>query len=757
MIRPSYELSVVAVFLAATAVEFAAAPANAQPASATDGTTASVVSYDAQGRPIIRAIHVPEGLQIDGNLDEPLYRDVIPVSEFYQMEPNPGEPSTERTEVWVAYDADHVYVSVRCWDSQPEERWIVNEMRRDDLNVVRNENVAIMFDTFFDRRNGALLEMNPLGGIWDGLVENEQAVGADWNPVWDRRAGRFDGGWTAEMAVPFKSLRYQAGEEQTWGFNLRRTIRWKNEEAYMLKMPVISSMSGSLAIVQISNAATLVGLQVPSASNNIEIKPYVLSSLTTDRLAQPVRSNDPDGDIGVDVKYGITQNLTADFTYNTDFAQVEVDTAQVNLTRFSLFFPEKREFFLEGQGIFNFGGTGGFGAGGAPILFFSRRIGLEAGQPISIDAGGRLTGRIGPYTVGAINVQTGDHKISGTPATNFSVLRVKRDIFGRSSVGALFTGRSNSTVAPGSAQTYGVDTVLRLHEFATVNAYLAKTTTPGHTDNDTSHRVRFQFSADRYGLEVERRAVGGNFIPDVGFLRRDDYTLSFVSARFSPRPVTSFTSVRQFTYSAAYELYEDGAGRMESRDINAQFQVAFHNTDMLSVRVNRVFEFLDRPFRIAPDVAMSPGEYPFTEAQVSYTVGNTRRFSGNISVSGGTFYSGNRKTIGVTSGRVVVSPQVSLEPGVSINVISLREGDFTSTVLSSRVTYTFTPLMFLSGLLQYNSTADTVGSNVRLRWEYQPGSELFLVYTDELNTRAGGYPDLRNRTLVLKINRLFRF
>ena len=295
MLRPSYELSVVAAFLAATAVEFAAAPSNAQPASATNGTTASVDSYDAQGRPIIRAIHVPEGLQIDGILDEPLYRDVIPVSEFYQMEPNPGEPSTETTEVWVAYDADHVYVSVRCWDSQPEERWVVNEMRRDNLNVVRNENVAVMFDTFFDRRNGALLEMNPLGGIWDGLVENEQVVGADWNPVWDRRAGRFDGGWTAEMAVPFKSLRYQAGKEQTWGFNLRRTIRWKNEEAYMLKMPAISSMSGSLAIVQISNAATLVGLQVPSASNNIEIKPYVLPSLTTDRLAQPVRSNDSDG------------------------------------------------------------------------------------------------------------------------------------------------------------------------------------------------------------------------------------------------------------------------------------------------------------------------------------------------------------------------------------------------------------------------------------------------------------------------------
>ena len=718
---------------------------------------ASIVSQDTQGRPIIRAIHVPDGLQVDGQLEEPLYRDVTPVSEFYQMEPNPGEPATERTEVWVAYDAEYVYVSMRCWDSQPEARWVVDEMRRDNVNVIFNENVAVMFDTFMDRRNGILLEMNAIGGIWDGLVENEQSLGADWNPVWDRQAGRFEGGWTAEMAVPFKSLRYQPGTEQTWGFNVRRTIRWKNEETYLAKMPVITGAAGAAAIIQISNAATVVGIQAPSASNNLEVKPYVLSSLTTDRLARPTRVNDPDGDLGVDVKYGITQNLTADFTYNTDFAQVEVDTAQVNLTRFSLFFPEKREFFLEGQGIFNFGGAGGVGGGNAPVLFFSRRIGLDAGRAVPVHVGGRLTGRVGPYTVGAINVQTGENAVSGTPATNFSVVRVRRDIFGRSSVGALFTGRSNSAVAPGSAQTYGVDTVLRLHEFVTVNAYLAKTTTPGLQDDDMSHRVRFQYNADRYGLEVERRAVGDNFIPDVGFLRRDDYTLSFVSARFSPRPVTSFASVRQFTYSAAYELFENGAGQMESRDINAQFQVAFHNTDAFSVRADRRFELLERPFRIAPDVAIAPGEYPLTEMEVAYTVGNTRRFSGTISVAGGTFYSGTRQTIGVTGGRVVVSRRLSLEPGASINRIRLPEGDFTSTVVSSRVTYTFSPLMFLSGLVQYNSTADTVGSNLRLRWEYQPGSELFLVYTDELNTRARGFPDLRNRTLVVKVNRLFRF
>ena len=503
------------------------------------------------------------------------------------------------------------------------------------------------------------------------------------------------------------------------------------------------------------NAATVVGIQAPSASNNIEIKPYALSSVATDRRVRPALSNDFDGDFGVDVKYGLTQSLTAGFTYNTDFAQVEVDTQQVNLTRFSLFFPEKREFFLEGQGTFTFGGAGSAG-GTTPLLFFSRRIGLNAGRVIPIDAGGRLTGRIGPYTIGAINVLTGDDP-SGSSGTNFSVIRVKRDILRRSSVGLLFTGRSHSTVAPDSAQTYGVDTVLRLHEFVTVNAYLAKTQTPGLSDADMSHRVHVQYNGDRYGLEVERLGVGDDFRPEVGFLSRDDYDRSYVAARFSPRPQNSFEPIRKFTYMAGYELYEDGAGRTESRDVSAEFSADFHNSDLLTMRANRRYEFLERPFPISPGVAISPGGYSFAEGEVSYQLGVPRRVAGRISVSGGTFYSGNRKTIGLASGRIVLSPRLALEPGVSINWVSLREGKFTSTVLSNRVALSFTPLMFLSGLVQYNSAGNAVSSNICLRWEYQPGSELFVVYADELDTLDRGFPSLRNRASVVKINRLFRF
>ena len=520
-------------------------------------------------------------------------------------------------------------------------------------------------------------------------------------------------------------------------------------------MPLVAGSLGSAALFQVSNAATVVGIQAPSASNNIEIKPYVLSSVATDRRSRPVLSNDFDGDFGVDVKYGLTQSLTADFTYNTDFAQVEVDTLQVNLTRFSLFFPEKREFFLEGQGIFAFGGAGSAG-GSTPLLFFSRRIGLNAGRVIPIDAGGRLTGRVGPYTIGAINVLTGDDP-SGSSGTNFSVIRVKRDILRRSSVGLLFTGRSQSTVAPESAQTYGVDTVLRLHEFLTVNAYLAKTQTPGLPDEDMSHRVHVHYNGDRYGLEVERLGVGDNFRPEVGFLSRDDYDRSYVAARFSPRPQNRFKLIRKFTYMAGYELYEDGGGRKESQDVSAEFSADFHNSDLLTMRANRRYEFLERPFHISPSVAISPGGYSFTEGEVSYQLGVPRRVAGRISVSGGTFYSGNRKTIGLSNGRIVLSPRLALEPGASINWVSLREGEFTSTVLSNRVALSFTPLMFLSGLVQYNSAGNAVSSNIRLRWEYQPGSELFVVYADELDTLDRGFPSLRNRAFVVKINRLFRF
>ena len=329
-------------------------------------------------------------------------------------------------------------------------RVVANEMRRDGNNLWQgNDVVGFAFDTFYDRRNLFQFIVNPIGGRSDGQVTNERQWNGDWNPVWHVETGRFEGGWTVEAALPFKSLRYRPGRAQIWGFNAVRTNRWKNELSFVTRIPNALGMRG---LNQASLTATMVGLEAPSGSKSLEIKPYAISGLTTDRVATPGISNDVTGDIGFDVKYGVTRNLTADLTYNTDFAQVEADEQQVNLTRFSLFFPEKREFFLENQGIFTFGGAAtGFAAASSntPILFHSRQIGLNEGRVVPIDGGGRLTGRMGRYNIGLVSMRAGDDAESGAQPTTFSVVRLRRDVLRRSSVGVLFTGRSVGVTQPG--------------------------------------------------------------------------------------------------------------------------------------------------------------------------------------------------------------------------------------------------------------------------------------------------------------------
>ena len=291
-------------------------------------------------------------MRIDGKLDEPLYTTVQPASDFIQMEPSGGQVATEKTEVWVSFDRDNLYVGFRAWESQPD-RMIANEMRRDSNNIRQGDSVGFSFDTFRDRRNAIQFEANALGAKTDGQSTNERQYNADWNPVWRLVSGRFDGGWTIEAAIPFKSIRYAPGTVQDWGFQSRRTNKWKNEIAYLTKVPPAFGMGR--ADFSASLYATLVGIEAPPVSRTIELKPYAIADLATDNVSATKKTNDPSADVGVDAKYSITPNLTADLTYNTDFAQVEADEQQVNLTRFSLFFPEKRDFFLENQGIFTFG------------------------------------------------------------------------------------------------------------------------------------------------------------------------------------------------------------------------------------------------------------------------------------------------------------------------------------------------------------------------------------------------------------------
>jgi hypothetical protein len=725
-----------------------------------DDDPITVMTREGDGTTTVRAVRIDAALRIDGALDEDLYRRVSPMSGFIQIEPDDGAVASERTELWLAFDDDNVYVSFRVWDSQMD-RLVASEMRRDNGNIWSgNDIVVFVFDTFNDRRSSVSFTVNAVGGRSDGQVINERQYNGDWNPVWDLKTGRFDGGWTLESAIPFKSLRYQHGSAQTWGFNAMRVKRSKNEVSMLSPSP---RAQGAQGVEQTAYAARLLGIQAPVRRASLDLKPYMTSSLNSDMNANPRVSNDGRAAVGFDAKYAVTQNLAADVTVNTDFAQVEADQQQINLTRFSLFFPEKREFFLENQGTFGFGGVavGSLNAGqsDAPILFYSRRIGLNAGREVPIEAGGRLTGRAGRYSIGAINIQSDDEAESGALRTNFSVARVKRDLFGRSSIGAIVTNRSVSASGTGGNLAYGLDGTFVFFKNLQINTYWARTDSdqplrPG--GNQTSYRAQLEYTGDRYGLQIERLGIGDSFNPEVGFVKRLDMFRNFAQARFSPRAGRG-SAIRKYVYQASMDYIENGAGRLETRTATGEFALDFRNADRIGVLYTNEYEYLPAPFRIGGGLTLPVGAYEFDTLRLTYNLGQQRTVSANLSAEYGTFYDGHKTTLSVGRGRVPVTHQLSFEPTYSYNRVELSVGEFTAHLAGSRVTYTMTPLMFVSALLQYNSGTDAVSTNARLRWEYRPGSELFVVYNEERNTLTPRFPGLNNRSLIVKFNRLFRF
>ena len=736
-----------------------------------------VIRRDEARRATIRAVEVDDPIRLDGQLDERVYYTVPAITGFIQQAPDEGAPATEKTEAWILFDADNIYVAGRIWDSAPPSQWVANEMRRDTRQLRQNDTFAVILDTFYDRRNAVAFYTNPLGAIADFQITNEGNPNSDWNPVWDVRTGRFEGGWTVEMEIPFKSLRYRPGPSQIWGVQLRRNVRRKNEWNYITPLP-ISAGSGPGGIFRVSDAATLVGLDAPSGSKNLEVKPYGIGGISTNLAASPQIRNAADGNGGLDVKYGVTQNLTADFTLNTDFAQVEVDEQQVNLTRFNLFFPEKREFFLEGRGIFDFarggffGGFGGalrrtgggfFGGGNAPTIFYSRRIGLQNRAIVPILGGGRVTGKIGAFDVGALNIQADEDALAQAEMTNFTVVRVKRDILRRSSLGAIFTNRSVSLAGDGSSQAYGADATFSFYENVSLLGYMARTQVPdpARRGQDLSYQGRFDYGGDRYGLQAEHLLVEKNFIPEVGFLRRDNFRRSYARARFSPRP-QSLANIRQFRLEGSYDYIETAdLGIVETRQSQVGFSTELENSDRFGVSVAENYEFLHREFTPGPDDVIFPvGGYRFFDAEATWSPGTQRRLNGTFAVLAGDYFDGSIRTVAFRRGRMEVTQRLSLEPSVSVNWIDSPHGSFRTDLVVSRVNWTFTPRMFFSGLVQYNSSSNTVSNNLRLRWEYAPGSELFVVYTEDRETdplRPDRFSELRNRGFVVKMNRLFRF
>ena len=761
LVRPALAPAVASILLAVlTPATRAVAQPQAEATVTFDGAPApiapAVYARDERGKVTLRAVRLTGPLQIDGRLDEAIYQETPAIDRFEQQVPREAAPATETTQAWILFDDDNLYFSARLLDSQPD-RIVANEMRHDSVNIFNGgDSMTLVLDTFYDHRNGVLFQTNPLGAQREQAIADGQYI-ESWNTVWDVKSARIEGGWSTEMVIPFKSLRFRESGAQLWGINFRRVIRWKNEYAGVTPMPAAFGGSG---LGQMQMAATLVGLAIPTRTRNLELKPYAVASATTDLgTTRPFR-NDGTGDVGIDMKYGLSRGLTADVTVNTDFAQIEEDLQQVNLTRFNLLFPEKRDFFLEGQGIFAFGGRSlsGRGSGGdsddVPIMFFSRQVGLANGRTVPVLAGARVTGKTGAYDIAALNIETARSQSVGVDPTNFTAVRVRRDILRRSNIGVIATAR-HPGAAGDTSLLFGADTSVRLSPNNTVIGYYARTDVAGQDQQAASYRARFEYAGDRYGVSAEHLMVGARFAPEVGYARRDDVRRNTATVRFSPRLRRSRT-VRQFTWLGTY-TYDTDAGmtRVENRAVDSSFRVERHSGDIATVQVVQEYELLPAAFRIAPRVTVPRAGYDNATASASYSLANNHRVAGRFSASTGRFYDGTRTDAGY-SGRVALLPQFALEPSVSLAWVRLPYGDFDARLLATRVTWTPTTRLFMSSLMQFNVDAKTLSSSVRFRWEFRPGSDLFLVYSDGRDT-SGGSAALLNRTLAVKATRLLRF
>jgi hypothetical protein len=707
---------------------------------------------DASDRTTFRAVRIQEPLVLDGRLDEEIYRQVPPQGGFVQQEPNEGAPATEATDVWMFFDDRHVYVSARMHLSQPD-RLTANELRRDSINIFRNDYFGLAIDTMFDRRSGLFVMTNPLGAQRDALVTDEsRAVNFDYNAIWDVKSHVAADAWSAEFAIPFKSLRYQQRREQVWNVLIGRVDWWKNEFSFLTPVP---RADGTMGTFRISAGATLTGIEAPPPALNLDIKPYVAASSTTLPAGGRV-DTDYGRDAGVDVRYAMTSTLGADFTYNTDFAQAEVDDQQINLTRFSLFYPEKREFFLEGQGLFSFGGanTSFGGAGETPLMFFSRRIGLHEGRTVPIQAGGRLMGKAGPYNIGVLSIGSDAVPEAGLAAARSSVMRVKRDIFSRSSVGVIVTERSPA-LAAASNQVVGADLSLALFRNVEAVTYYARSRTPERSGDAESYRGRFLFNGDKYGLDVDHLKVGEDFNPEVGFLARRDFRRTYLLARFSPRP--NVRGIRRLSWDARLDNIAGASDdRLQTRSVSGSFRADFLSGDSVAASIERDDDRPNVSFPLPGGLVVRPGTYRYTQASIAYQVATQRRVNGNVSMTTGGFYGGDQTTLGY-NGRVEITKQLAVEPRVSFTRLALNDRTVHTRLVSLRTTFGVNARMFVSTLLQYNSAARVVGLNARLRWEYAPGSDLFLVYSEGRDTAFSGFGGQSNRQVVAKVTRLFRF
>lgn len=724
---------------------FLAAPLAAQPPGPRPGQPQAPLPP----RPSLSALRAPEPLKLDGLLDEPVWQEAPAGSGFIQREPNPGQPASEETEIRVVFTDDALYIGIRALSSDPGAV-VAEEMQRDGA-LFRDDSVLVLLDTFNDNRNAYFFEVNPNGAFTDALVTDEgRDFNVQWDAVWRAVGRRTAEGWSAEMEIPFATLRFDPNQD-TWGLQVRRLIRHKSEEVFWASVPLEANL------FRISLAGDLTGIRGPEPGLNLRLKPFAVGSATNFQTPAGNVSDD-DVEAGLDVKWGLTRTTTLDLTYNTDFAEVEVDDQQVNLTRFSLFFPEKRDFFLENAGIFEFG----FNPPGTPFLkpFFSRRIGVSpSGTVVPMEWGARLTGRQGPWSFGLLDAQTGDYDLAGfgeRPEDNWGVVRVKRNVGRRSNVGMVFTNRDQDEGI--SNQVFGLDVNFNPNRYSNLSAFVTRSATdipfPGSEDLDGwAGGARALWQGPVTGVAFDFLQIDEDYDPSAGFLLRSNLRRYVPRLTYLPRPQTR-GRVRNYIYGLTGDIITNLDNETETIEVGANlFGLRLQSEDSFTVFADHTLDRVPAPFALAPGVVVPAGEYTFNDAGINFETNNSRRFSVNGFVLAGAYYGGDRLSSAATLG-IRASRYLRSDTTWVYNDIELPGGAFTANIVRQRIGLSFTPTLFTNTYIQYNDLAELLSLNLRFNWLYRPGADLFLVFNQ--NWRAPSLSDLSegDREVILKFTYL---
>ncbi len=712
------------------------------------GATDQPIDPNRALRPSIRARLTATPIDVDGILDEPGWQLADSTTGFTLNLPRVGYPASERTVVRILYDDERLYIGATMYDSEPD-RLTISGLEQ-DFQTHNSDLFGLSIDTYWDKQNAFLFAVNPAGAIFDAQVFNDSRyTNRAWEGVIYAKTSVHDYGWTAEIAIPFTTLRFnQVGHEQTWGMNFLRRVRRKNEDAYW------APIDRQYRVHKMSQAGTLTGLQELRQGRNLTIKPYVSAARQVGGLRIDDYGNDFKG--GFDIKYGVTPRITLDLTAFTDFSQVEVDQEQVNLTRFPLFFPEKRDFFMENDGIFTFADVTerNYRTGSSPrdfTLFHSRRIGLSPDRrPVPIVVGARLTGRTSGFEFGVLNAQT--RESFGIPPENFAVARVRRSIFDGSDIGLMFINRqvTGSDAPEAFNRSYGVDADFRLLGHMVVNSYFAATDETNRLGDNKAGRLQVAWRDPVWDASAFVKQVGAAFNPGVGFVRRRGMRQAFATVGAHPQP-----GIRQIIEVNPYidlNLISNLHWSLETRSVTGGLGTTFIDGSILTFEYHNNLERLAEPETIA-GVELKPGEYGFADAALSYVSSGARWLAGVVRLARGGFYDGDITSVG---GTAVLRPDyhISFDFSVEHNDLTLADSSLTADLFSARIRYAYSTDFFASAFVQYNNSANEIITNLRLNLIHAPLSDVFLVYSERRNIRTDV---LLDRLLTVKVTKLFAF